>query len=260
MIKINNLYKNYNDVKAVKGISIEINSGEMFGLIGPDGAGKTTIIRILCGLLNPTSGEAFLMDKNVQTERSHIQKSIGYLSQLFSLYGDLTVDENIIRQKRKERIKNKIKEKVYNPEYDKVIESGKVSYIQNINTIEFILTEPKPTKEQVIFVLALIDSDVSYEQAFYKRLTKVGWFEILKRKGVFKAENNPAPFRIKDGPQVPLWEPLVYLQRLSFQIKDGQHLELIDDIIAIITSISWIALAMPTSLPAASSCALRLWI
>jgi len=95
MIKIENLYKNYNKVEALKGISLQITSGEMFGIIGPDGAGKTTIIRILCGLLNATSGNAFLMNKNIVNERSTIQKSIGYLSQNFSLYGDLTVDENI---------------------------------------------------------------------------------------------------------------------------------------------------------------------
>ncbi len=95
MIKIEDLYKNYDEVKALKGISLEINSGEMFGLIGPDGAGKTTTIRILCGLLNPTSGKALLMNKDIQKERRAIQKNIGYLSQLFSLYGDLTVDENI---------------------------------------------------------------------------------------------------------------------------------------------------------------------
>ncbi|MCF6269027.1 MAG: ABC transporter ATP-binding protein [Melioribacteraceae bacterium] len=95
MIKIENLYKTYNETEAVKCISFEINSGEMFGIIGPDGAGKTTIIRILCGLINSTSGEAYLMDKNIKNERSLIQKNIGYLSQIFSLYGDLTVDENI---------------------------------------------------------------------------------------------------------------------------------------------------------------------
>lgn len=95
MIRIENLHKSYNTVQAVKDISFEINSGEMFGIIGPDGAGKTTIIRILCGLINPTSGEAYLMDKNIKHERSLIQKNIGYLSQIFSLYGDLTVDENI---------------------------------------------------------------------------------------------------------------------------------------------------------------------
>lgn len=95
MIKIDNLYKTYNKVEALKGISLEIQSGEMYGIIGPDGAGKTTTIRILCGLLNATSGSAFLMGKNIKEERSFIQKQIGYLSQIFSLYGDLTVDENI---------------------------------------------------------------------------------------------------------------------------------------------------------------------
>jgi len=95
MIKIENVYKNYNKVEALKGISLQINSGEMFGIIGPDGAGKTTTIRILCGLLNATSGNSFLMKKNTVSERSTIQKSIGYLSQNFSLYEDLTVDENI---------------------------------------------------------------------------------------------------------------------------------------------------------------------
>lgn len=95
MIKIHNLHKNYNEVEALKGISLNVEKGEMFGIIGPDGAGKTTIIRILCGLINATSGEAFLMNKNVKNERSQIQKEIGYLSQIFSLYGDLTIDENI---------------------------------------------------------------------------------------------------------------------------------------------------------------------
>ncbi len=95
MIKIENLHKSYKDVKAVRGISLNIEKGEMFGIIGPDGAGKTTTIRILCGLINYTSGEAFLMDKEINNHRSDIQKNIGYLSQIFSLYGDLTVDENI---------------------------------------------------------------------------------------------------------------------------------------------------------------------
>jgi len=95
MIKIKNLHKTYNEVEAIHGINLEINSGEMFGIIGPDGAGKTTIIRILCGLINSTSGKAYLMDKNIKNERSLIQRNIGYLSQIFSLYGDLTVDENI---------------------------------------------------------------------------------------------------------------------------------------------------------------------
>ena len=95
IITINNLEKSFAEIKAVNGISLEIKSGEMFGLVGPDGAGKTTTIRMLCGLINPDSGEVKILNKNITKEKKEIQKNIGYLSQKFSLYGDLTVDENI---------------------------------------------------------------------------------------------------------------------------------------------------------------------
>lgn len=94
-IKIENLVKSYGDIKAVNGVSFEIGKGEMFGLVGPDGAGKTTTIRMLCGLLLPDSGNAEILGMNLKTDRNIIQDHIGYLSQKFSLYGDLTVDENI---------------------------------------------------------------------------------------------------------------------------------------------------------------------
>ena len=95
MIIINNLHKSYGTIKAVNGISLNIKKGEMFGLVGPDGAGKTTTIRILCGLLGYDEGDVSLLGKNIKTDKKEIQKNIGYLSQKFSLYGDLTVDENI---------------------------------------------------------------------------------------------------------------------------------------------------------------------
>ncbi|MBI9072867.1 MAG: ABC transporter ATP-binding protein [Melioribacteraceae bacterium] len=95
IIKIENLVKSYEEIEAVKDISLTINKGEMFGLVGPDGAGKTTTIRILCGLLRASSGNAELLRKNISTESKEIQKNIGYLSQKFSLYGDLTIDENL---------------------------------------------------------------------------------------------------------------------------------------------------------------------
>ena len=95
MITINNLHKSYGTIKAVNGISLNIKKGEMFGLVGPDGAGKTTTIRILCGLLGYDEGDVSLLGKNIKTDKKEIQKNIGYLSQKFSLYGDLTVDENI---------------------------------------------------------------------------------------------------------------------------------------------------------------------
>lgn len=150
----------------------------------------------------------------------------------------LILDENI-EQRRKERIRNKVKERAYNPEYDKITESGQSSYIQNINTIEFILKESKPTKEQVIFILALIDSDTSYENDFYKRLQKGNWFNILNRKGVFKPEFNPRPFVANGKRQPPPhWVSLYYLEKISENIKNGYELEFIDEIIKIITNIS----------------------
>ncbi|HUX92855.1 MAG TPA: ABC transporter ATP-binding protein [Ignavibacteriaceae bacterium] len=94
-INLVNIKKNYGDVQALKGISFDVKRGEMFGLVGPDGAGKTTTIRLLCGLLTPSGGSAEIFGMDLVKQRSQIQKNIGYLSQKFSLYGDLTIDENI---------------------------------------------------------------------------------------------------------------------------------------------------------------------
>ncbi len=94
-IQINELKKSYKDIEAVKGISFEVRKGEMFGLVGPDGAGKTTTIRILCGLLACDSGSVTILGDELKTNKRKVQKKIGYLSQKFSLYGDLTIDENI---------------------------------------------------------------------------------------------------------------------------------------------------------------------
>jgi hypothetical protein len=136
-----------------------------------------------------------------------------------------------INQIRRERIQNKLREKVYNPEYDNLIEVGTVSYIKNINTIDFILKEDKPTKEQVIFVLALADSDTKYEQYFYEKITSTIWLEILVKKDVFNPKNNPEP----SNNQSSFWHPLLYLHRLSKSNSDG---EVIDSIISIINNIS----------------------
>lgn len=95
IIKIENLYKSYGETKAVNGITLSVNKGEMFGLVGPDGAGKTTTIRIMCGLLHHDKGMVSLLGKDIVKYKKSIQKSVGYLSQKFSLYGDLTIDENI---------------------------------------------------------------------------------------------------------------------------------------------------------------------
>jgi ABC-2 type transport system ATP-binding protein len=89
------LGKRFESVEAVRSLDLTVGEGEMFALVGPDGAGKTTTIRMLCGILSPTSGQASVLGYDLVREVAEIKKRIGYLSQKFSLYGDLTVDENI---------------------------------------------------------------------------------------------------------------------------------------------------------------------
>src|SRR3989337_4006627 len=95
VIKIVNLKKSYGSIMAVDGVRYEVNRGEMFGLVGPDGAGKTTTMRMLVGLLNPDEGNAEVLGYDLLTQINLIKDGIGYLSQRFSLYGDLSVDETI---------------------------------------------------------------------------------------------------------------------------------------------------------------------
>jgi ABC-2 type transport system ATP-binding protein len=94
-ITTHELKKSFGDITAVNGISFDVRWNEIFGIVGPDGAGKTTTIRILCGLLRPDSGNADILGFDLDKQKSKIKKEIGYLSQKFSLYQDLSVDENI---------------------------------------------------------------------------------------------------------------------------------------------------------------------
>ena len=94
-VHIENLTKRFGDFVAVDKVSLEVKRGEIFGFLGPNGAGKSTTIRILCGLLPPTSGSATVAGFDVATQPEEIKRRIGYMSQKFSLYDDLTVEENI---------------------------------------------------------------------------------------------------------------------------------------------------------------------
>ncbi len=95
IIKVRGLVKKFGSFTANDNLSFEVYRGEIFGFLGANGAGKTTAIRILCGLSYPTSGEIEVAGYNVYTQREKIKSSIGYMSQKFSLYEDLTVKENI---------------------------------------------------------------------------------------------------------------------------------------------------------------------
>ncbi|WP_315821899.1 ABC transporter ATP-binding protein [Paraflavitalea speifideaquila] len=94
-INATQLTKHFGDFTAVDGISFEVQQGEIFGFLGANGAGKTTAMRMLCGLSIPTSGAATVAGFDVYKQTEQIKRNIGYMSQKFSLYEDLTVKENI---------------------------------------------------------------------------------------------------------------------------------------------------------------------
>jgi ABC-2 type transport system ATP-binding protein len=94
-VEIHDLVKTFGSFVAVDHVSLEVAKGEIFGFLGPNGAGKSTTIRMLCGLLTPSAGRASVNGYDVATQPELIRQSIGYMSQKFSLYDDLTVEENI---------------------------------------------------------------------------------------------------------------------------------------------------------------------
>ena len=94
-VTVENLEKRFGDFQAVNKVSFQVKRGEIFGFLGPNGAGKSTTIRMLCGILAPTAGKANVIGFDVFREAEQIKSHIGYMSQKFSLYEDLTVEENI---------------------------------------------------------------------------------------------------------------------------------------------------------------------
>jgi len=94
-VGVRELTRRFGDFVAVDRVSFDVREGEVFGLLGPNGAGKSTILRMLCGLLAPTEGAATVAGFDVRTQPESVKRNIGYMSQRFSLYEDLTVEENI---------------------------------------------------------------------------------------------------------------------------------------------------------------------
>lgn len=95
VVQVRSLVKRFGDFTAVDDVSFDIERGEIFGILGPNGSGKTTTIRMLCGLMAPTSGTALVAEADIAKQPDLVKSRIGYMSQTFGLYRDLTVDENL---------------------------------------------------------------------------------------------------------------------------------------------------------------------
>src|SRR5437763_599041 len=95
VVDVQELVKRFGSLVAVDHVSFRIARGELFGILGPNGSGKTTTIRMLCGLMRPTSGRALVAGADVASDPDRVKSRIGYMSQSFGLYRDLTVDENL---------------------------------------------------------------------------------------------------------------------------------------------------------------------
>ncbi|MFZ4542697.1 MAG: ABC transporter ATP-binding protein [Saprospiraceae bacterium] len=152
VIRTNGLTKRFGNFTAVDNISFEVGAGEIFGFLGANGAGKTTAMRMLCGLLKPSSGEAMVAGFDVFHEQDKIKQNIGYMSQKFSLYEDLTVKENIrlyggiyglSREKLKEKSARLIERLGLNDEADKRVLSLPLGWRQKLAFSIALIHEPK---------------------------------------------------------------------------------------------------------------------
>ena len=152
IIQVQNLTKKFGDFTAVKGISFEVFKGEIFGFLGANGAGKTTAMKMLIGISKPTSGTATVAGFDVHSESDSVKRAIGYMSQKFSLYNDLTIKENInffggIYGLSKVQIKQKtielIEELQLHEVADKLVSSLPLGWKQKLAFSVAIIHEPK---------------------------------------------------------------------------------------------------------------------
>ncbi|MGB5665832.1 MAG: ABC transporter ATP-binding protein [Maribacter sp.] len=151
-IQVENLTKMFGDFTAVDSISFEVNNGEIFGFLGANGAGKTTAMKMLIGILKPTSGAANVAGYDVSTQAEDVKKSIGYMSQRFSLYNDLTIKENIVffggiyglsKAAIKEKSQNLIDELGLYEEANKLVGSLPLGWKQKVSFSVAMLHNPK---------------------------------------------------------------------------------------------------------------------
>lgn len=156
IIKVENLTKTFGNFTAVKGISFDVKKGEIFGFLGANGAGKTTAIKMLIGISKPTSGTAVVAGFDVQTDSEKVKRNIGYMSQKFSMYDDLTIRENIVffggiyglsRQEIKQKTEQLVQELELENYIDQLVISLPLGWKQKLAFSVAMLHEP-----QIVFL------------------------------------------------------------------------------------------------------------
>jgi ABC-2 type transport system ATP-binding protein len=152
IIAVQNLTKKFGNFTAVKSISFDVYKGEIFGFLGANGAGKTTAMKMLIGISKPTSGEALVAGFDVKTNTEMVKRSIGYMSQKFSMYDDLTLKENITffggiyglsRSQIKEKTARLVADLGLEDTIDKLVGSLPLGWKQKLSFSVALLHEPK---------------------------------------------------------------------------------------------------------------------
>jgi drug efflux transport system ATP-binding protein len=229
-IKTSNLTKTFGDSIAVNGLNIEIKKGELYGLVGPDGAGKTTTMRLLTAIMDPTSGDAWVAGHSITTEGEIIKEKIGYMSQRFGLYEDLTVMENIQfyadlyevpKKERPQRIERLLGFSNLTPFKDRLagaLSGGmkqKLGLACSLIHTPAILLLDEPTNGvdpvsrrdfwKILYSLLKEDVTIFVSTAYLdeaERCTRIG----LLHKGKILIEDTPANVKISLGlPMIELW-------------------------------------------------------
>ncbi len=183
-------------------------------------------------------GQYFLhKDLKPEFDEAKIQdfKSLNLLIKTLKEKLPITVDLDKIRKERRQK---KSRPEIYNPEKLRSLEGIQDIFLENTKQIDFILSSNSPTKQQILYIWGVIESSEQHKHYFYNNVSKPIWFPILETRDAFNPDSIPAPIIVPNGFQMPYWDVLSFLEKLSIQIEKGESSEFIDPIIAIIKTVS----------------------
>ncbi|QDK45649.1 ABC transporter ATP-binding protein [Bdellovibrio sp. ZAP7] len=238
-VEVKNLSVKFGEFYAVKNVSFAVEAGEIFGFLGANGAGKTTTIRVLCGLLIPSEGEAHVCEIDVRTDSIAVKKQVGYMSQKFTLYDDMTVAENLaftaalrkIDEAKFKEQKQKLLEFIKFQRSEKTMVRDLPGGIkQQVSLIASVLHDP-----QVVF---LDEPTAGVSPAFRQRfwgligdLSASGKTVFVTTHYMDEAEQCGRIALMKDGELIAL-DSAVNLKQYSFPHKNPKDVTLEDVFIA----------------------------